>query len=91
MCNNVTLIAAVSYDFCFGLSSTKQMFSTIFILKKLNERQKGQIIGKRLILKYIWAASWQNQQNDFVPSEDWDQPGHLSSRIRVFAVCSMGS
>ena len=26
----------------------------------------------------IWAASWQNQQNDCAPSEDSDQPGHLS-------------
>ena len=34
----------------------------------------------------IWAASWQNQQNDCAPSEDSDQPGHLPSLIRVFAV-----
>ena len=27
----------------------------------------------------IWATSWQNQQNDCVPSEDSDQPGHLIS------------
>ena len=33
-----------------------------------------------------WAASWQNQQNDCVPGEDPDQPGHLPSLIRVFAV-----
>ena len=33
-----------------------------------------------------WAASWQNQQNDCAPSEDTDQPGHLPSLIRVFAV-----
>ena len=38
-----------------------------------------------------WAASWQNQQNVFAPSEDSDQPGHPSSLIRVFAVCLMGS
>ena len=42
-------------------------------------------------VKYIWAASWQNQQNDCAPSEDSDQPGHLPSLIRVFAVHSMGS
>ena len=24
----------------------------------------------------IWAATWQNQQNDCAPSEDSDQPGH---------------
>ena len=33
-----------------------------------------------------WAASWQKQQNGFAPSEDSDQPGHLPSLIRVFAV-----
>ena len=33
-----------------------------------------------------WAASWQNQQNDGAPSKDSDQPGHLPSLIRVFAV-----
>ena len=35
----------------------------------------------------IWAATRQNQQNDCVPSEDSDQPGHSPSLIRVFAVC----
>ena len=34
----------------------------------------------------IRAASWQNQQNDCEPSKDPDQPGHLPSLIRVFAV-----
>ena len=34
----------------------------------------------------IWAATWQNQQNGCVPSEDSDQPGHPPSLIRVFAV-----
>ena len=39
-----------------------------------------------------WAASWQNQQNDCVPSETAStqyQPGHLPSLIRVFAVGSV--
>ena len=35
---------------------------------------------------YIWAATWQNQQNECAPSEDSDQPGHPPSLIRVFAV-----
>ena len=34
----------------------------------------------------IWAATWQNQQNECAPSEDSDQPGHPTSLIRVFAV-----
>ena len=41
--------------------------------------------------KEIWAATWQNQQSDWRPSEDSDQPGHPPSLIRVFAVRSMGS
>ena len=39
----------------------------------------------------IWAAAWQNQQNEFAPSEDSDQPGHPPSLIRVFAVRSVGT
>ena len=35
---------------------------------------------------YIWAATWQNQQNDCAPSEDSDQPWHPPSLIGVFAV-----
>ena len=34
----------------------------------------------------IWAAIWQNQQNESAPSKDSDQPGHPPSLIRVFAV-----
>ena len=34
----------------------------------------------------VWAATWQNQQNDCAPSEDSDQPGLPPSLIRVFAV-----
>ena len=31
----------------------------------------------------IWAASWQNQQNHYVPGEDSDQPEHLPSLISL--------
>ena len=34
----------------------------------------------------IWAATWENQQNECAPSGDSDQPGHPPSLIRVFAV-----
>ena len=44
-----------------------------------------------LCSKTIWATTWQYQQNECAPSEDSDQPGHLPSLIRVFAVRSMGS
>ena len=39
-------------------------------------------------MENMWAATWQNQQNESAPSEDSDQAGHLPSLIRVFAVCS---
>ena len=39
----------------------------------------------------IWAALWQNQQNDCASSEGSDQPGHPPSLIRAFAMRSMGS
>ena len=39
--------------------------------------------------KKMWAATWQNQQNECAPSEDSDQPGHPPSLIRVFAVRMM--
>ena len=36
---------------------------------------------RRMLGRYVtvWATSWQNQQNDCVPSEDSDQPGHPPS------------
>ena len=34
----------------------------------------------------IWAATWQNQQNECAPRGDSDQPGHMPSLITVFAV-----
>ena len=34
----------------------------------------------------IWALAWQNQHNEWAPSENSDQPGHPLSLIRVFAV-----
>ena len=39
----------------------------------------------------IWAASWQNQQNDCAHSENSDQLGHPPRLIRAFAVRSLGS
>ena len=39
-----------------------------------------------MVYLYIWAATWQNKQNECAPSEDSDQPGHPPSLIRVFDV-----
>ena len=36
-----------------------------------------------LRLKYIWATTWQNQQNDCTTSEDSVQPGHPPSPISL--------
>ena len=36
--------------------------------------------------RLIWAPTWQNQRNECARSRDSDQPGHLPSLIRVFAV-----
>ena len=45
---------------------------------------------KHLIL-YVMSHDMTNQQNEYAPSEDSDQPEHPSSLIRVFAVHSIGS
>ena len=42
--------------------------------------------GLYLLKMSWWAVTWQNQQNGCAPSKDSDQPGHLPSMIRVFAV-----
>ena len=39
----------------------------------------------------IWAATWQNQQNECALSEDSGQPGHPPSLLRVFAMRSVDS
>ena len=37
----------------------------------------------RLADGYTFAATWQNQQNEYMPSEDSDQPGHPPSLISL--------
>ena len=44
------------------------------------------VFSCKLSVTKIWAATWQNQQNECAPSEDSDQPGHPPNLIRVFAV-----
>ena len=39
-----------------------------------------------LLSEIMWAATWQNQQNECASNEDSDQPGHPPSLIRVFAI-----
>ena len=61
----------------------------VYILINHNEKMSFMTCQNKPVT--IWAASWQNQQNECAPSEDSDQPGHLPSLIRVFAVRSVGS
>ena len=82
-------LAHVKREINFGLEILKSCFPSFY-------RYKFNLINlenKHLSLNanHIWATAWQNQQNDCAPSEDSDQPGHLPSLIRVFAVRSMGS
>ena len=52
---------------------------------------KGPLCGVECQFnKLNWAATWQNQLSDCVPSEDSDQPWHPPSLIRVFAERSIG-
>ena len=49
-----------------------------------------QSSDKQVQIIFEWQHDTTNKQT-CVPSEDSDQPGHLPSLIRVFAVHSMGS
>ena len=49
-------------------------------------RSTGNWFSKEPYIFLKWTASWQNQQNDCVPSEDSDQPENPPSLIRVFAI-----
>ena len=72
-----------------------------FVMRRLIFYRKSRLLSVSFIYsscqlsmtfsKEIWAATWQNQQNECAPSEDSDQPGHPPSLIRVFAVRLMGS
>ena len=53
----------------------------------LTDQSGHAYIPIRYVRQIIWAATWQNQQNDCAPSEDSDQPVHSPSLIRVFTVC----
>ena len=55
-------------------------------LCSVNSFYSNSVCCLRLWCLKKWAGTQQNQQNDkCAPSEDWDQPGHLPSLIRVFA------
>ena len=68
-------------DLLLGQETATQLSILFYQILK-----KNMTTTLTLIYVYIWAASWQNQQNDCVPSKDSNQPGHPPSLIRVFAV-----
>ena len=70
--------------------SEEKMFENVDV-RRMDRTKAKKMIFTSLQVPIIWAATWQNQQNDCAPSEDWDQPGHPPSLIRVFAVRLMGS
>ena len=77
----------------FGNSTCLLCFSCFFSLLlfvKLQNRKyllaSGHIYYDNMrskTKKNIWAATWQNQQNECAPSEDSDQPGHPPSLISL--------
>jgi hypothetical protein len=44
------------------------------------------LLYKLAVIRYNWAASWQNQHSAFATSMDHDQPAHPRSLIRIHAV-----
>ena len=62
------------------------LFSILFMIMSLWTTLSG-CLNYKMNAPRIWAATWQNQQNESAPSGDSDQPGHPPSLIRVFAVC----
>ena len=52
----------------------KYCFTSSFILEWLPSGS---------VAKHKWATTLQNQQNEYAPSEDSDQPGHLPSLISL--------
>ena len=65
------------------LTATSKFRGLVFLLT-LSGREPSHL--NVFVFMKKWAASWQSQQNDCAPSEDFDQPGHPPSLIRVFAV-----
>ena len=55
----------------------------IFILAAPLQLLNSAALNKQMVIR---ATTQQNQQNEYAPSEDSDQPGHPPRLIRVFAV-----
>ena len=75
----------------FSILQLHSTFVTNPAEKLQNIKQRCNLRIYKTVHLSIWAATWQNQQNECAPIEDSDQPGHPPSLIRVFAVHSVGS
>ena len=54
-------------------------------------RSLAGIIGRKNAQPELNMSQDKTNKIACAPSEDSDQPGHLPSQIRVFAVCSIGN
>ena len=70
---------AVVDEFCLRVSCIVQYTLNTWLGEKIS-------LFAISLMSYIWAATWQNQQNGCASSEDSDQPGHPPSLTRVFVV-----
>ena len=73
--------------FLFLFCSCLQFCLEIVYFASAQAKQSPGPVRREIRGRFIWAATWQNQQNGCAPSEDSDQPGHPPSLIRVFAPC----
>ena len=83
---------------CWGLTSQSTIFQSCrdgaIASWVINQYFRGVCLSGNTYYKcsplHIWAASWQNQQNDCAPSEDSDQPGHSLGAHAILLILSWG-
>ena len=80
----IQLNAEIKWNFKFNFPGDFDQSETFNLIQ--SKAKHSFLCVVCIIINLIWAATWQNQQNECAPSEDWDQPGHPPSLIRVFAV-----
>ena len=94
---NITIINVTIENRCIVLGQVNSvLFELRFNSTVLNMSSHDKVSFRDKVHQYlnsvklssnsIWAASWQNQQNNNAPSEDSDQPRHPLSMISVFPV-----
>ena len=71
----------ISFPDCLGLSNASS-YDVIYRVDRFGFKKFCSPAFYHIAIN-IWAATWQNQQNDCAPSEDSDQPGHPPCLIRA--------